>query len=277
MPADSAETTVRARCYLPDEPDAQSLQDDPKARLVHLIRHGEATHQLAAAAAKARGEVCRCDEENSAAGPGENRCPYLNDALIDPPLTEKGRRSVTLEAIECVADVVYVSPMRRSLETALRAFAPNLAAAAGLGASPRAVIQADELLRPRIGAHRQSRRSPRRVLEHQFPAVDFSRVADDEDRFWAPVTEPRAALDARARLFLRRILTGPERRIGIITHFTTLLTWLAPAADPWIIGTNPERPKKDRPYLDPSPRAAEVLVYQPIPPGGLRTFIAVPE
>ncbi len=111
-------------------------------------------------------------------------------------------------------------------------------------------ILALEELRARVGAHMHSRRRPVRVLRERFPAIDFGAVADDEDRLWRPETEPRASLDARAVRFLRFLFARPERSIGVVTHFTLLLTLLQPASDTRCIGRNPERPDDDPAILD---------------------------
>lgn len=197
-----------------------ALDEQRDGKIVFFVRHGEAAHQP-----RAEGRPCRCDE------PGATpamiaACPFLDEALVDAPLTEKGRaqaRAIPAPAV----DVVLTAPMVRTLETATIAFS--------------APIIADEALRSRVSAHRHTRRRSRSELARQFPSVDFSLVTSDADVLWSERTEARPALDARLEQFLEALVARPEPRIAVVSHFTIFLTLFQRPDEEWIVGANPDR------------------------------------
>lgn len=77
----------RVRAYGLDHQHATELMQLPGAKVVHIMRHGQAAQQLKSAAAAKNGCFCRCDEIPQVA---DNPCPYLDDSLIDAELTELG-------------------------------------------------------------------------------------------------------------------------------------------------------------------------------------------
>jgi broad specificity phosphatase PhoE len=102
--------------------------DAQHAQLVHLVRHGEGEHNVACALS---GPSC-----------------YKNEVLRDAPLTAAGRAQARalgerMRATGATAELIYVSPMLRTLQTA-----EILIDAAGMGAAP---VYAFEELREACG------------------------------------------------------------------------------------------------------------------------------
>jgi hypothetical protein len=150
--------------------------------------------------------------------------------------------------------------MARTLESAVLAFPAEVP------------ILALPELRPRVGRHMHSKRSPRASLAERFPRADLSRVRDDVDRTWSPETEPRARLEARAAVFLEYVFAGDARQIAVVTHFTLLLALLLEGDDGYTLGPG-NRPPGAPPILDcrGCPDAEELR--RPMAVGEIRSLI----
>lgn len=233
-------------------------------RVVDFLRHGEAAHQVANAQAAARGGKCRCPELDPA-DPARRLCPYRDPALIDSPLTAKGRDEARGVAVSTGATLVLAAPMTRCLETARLAFDP-------LPPAARPPVLALEELRPRISAHRHSMRAPREELARRFPEVDLAAVPPGPDTAWTEADEPRSRLDARTARFLALMASRPEARIAVVAHFTTLYALFGPAGDTRMLGANPERPPDDPAMLTLEGDPREHPVTRFLAPGEVRSF-----
>lgn len=231
-------------CYGLDDPRAEELLALPHSKIVHFIRHGESRHQLRAASEKRRGNTCRCFEDPPV--PAEqNRCPYFVPELVDSTLSIKGRLQASAHTVDCPAEVVLVSVMTRSLQTATVAFCSTPT----IPPEDKKLI-ALEQLRAKIGRHMHSRRRDLCEIKPEFPGVDFSQVHHDADVLWTPAGESRLSLDLRATEFLKILLARPEKNIAVVTHFTMLLTLFFPPSDTRVVGRNPSRADDGPPMLD---------------------------
>ena len=259
--------SARALCVGADEALGQRwLDDDDDARLVHLLRHGEALHQQRARSEALLGRVCRChDVVSDPAG-----CPYLSDDLIDDPLTDAGRlqaqRALNVDVDVAGVDLVWAAACRRSLQSARLAL-------------PSVRCIAREELRARVGPHRHSWRVRRSQLQREHPEVDFGAVVDDEDalaRAVAVVGEPRAHLHERAVTFVDSLFHQPARRVAVVTHFTLLLALFRAPSDGNVIGAMTGDDDDDVPLLDcrrsADPRALAGLVEV----GACRSLVLLP-
>lgn len=240
------------------DPDAAAWRDDPRVRVLHFLRHGEALHQERNADARARGEHCRCFDPSPPPA-----CPYWSEDLVDAPLTPRGRDQVRGVATDLDVGRVLSSPMRRTLESAQLAFPEG---------TP---IEALPALRPRVGAHRHSRRSPRSQLAALFPRVDLSRVVHEEDHAWSDQSEPRARLEARAAAFLAEALAPGPRVVAVVTHFTLLLALLLAPDDPWMLGPS-ARPAGAPALLDARGCQDPTSLRVPTPVGEVLTLLVRP-
>lgn len=162
-------------------------------KTLHLVRHAQAEHNATCLAA------------------GGDRSIYLSEALVDARLTDRGRSQAevlrgALAIAAAEVDVVLVSPLSRCCETARIAFP----------AGSRFV--ATETCRERNGQHPCDRRRTRTELAKDFPEVDFSALATDEDASWTAERESEAALVARAEAFCAELAARPEARIAVVAH-----------------------------------------------------------
>ena len=257
-------------CYGLDDPRAEELLARPEARVVHFIRHGDSRHQLRAAEQKRKGNTCRCFEDPPVP-PEENRCPYFDTSLVDSTLSIKGRLQASAHTVDCPAEVVLVSVMTRSLQTATVAFCTTPT----LPPLNKKLI-ALEQLRAKIGAHMHSRRRDLSEIKPEFPGVDFSAVSHDADVLWTPGGESRLSLDLRAAEFLSLLMKRPEKNIAVVTHFTMLLALFFPPSDTRVVGRNPSRPDHGPPMLDCSRSQDPVGLSAFVQPGQRRPLILVP-
>ncbi|KAK2075721.1 hypothetical protein QBZ16_001462 [Prototheca wickerhamii] len=150
--------------------------------------------------------------------------------------------------------LVVVSPLMRTLETAAGIFGvadPASAAVAASGAEdmsedgaqpavlmlaqseqasmrvaheqlfvpPGVSFVAHELCRERLGPSHCDQRRPVTQAAACFPGVDFSLIESDEDQLWAPGNvEAEAQVVHRGMKFLQWLVTRPETNIAVVTH-----------------------------------------------------------
>ena len=136
---------------------------------------------------------------------------YENWAWHDARLTDLGKEQSStvapkLTALGHAVDLVLVSPLSRTIQTALLA----------VPGSPPFVV--DERIRERNGKHPCDKRRPRGELEADFPGVDFSSLLAEEDDTWTTTREPWEKLVARAGDFCRALAARKEGNIAIVTH-----------------------------------------------------------
>lgn len=255
------------KCYATYEENAEELLAPPGAKIIHLIRHAEAIHQVKAKAEKKKGNLCRCHEvsgEKPSALKIDN-CPYKDPALIDSSLTENGLTRSRGIAAECGAEVVFTSPMLRSLQTVFAAFPAT-----------EIDVLACEQLRPRISAHMHSQRRSRSSLEARFPGVDFSNVKHDADTLWSTQKESRGSIDLRIEAFLKMLNSRAEKNVAIVTHFSILLGLFNSSMDETFLGENPRRSSTDLSWFDCRDGSHGDELRKWLKPGELRSFLIVP-
>ena len=146
---------------------------------------------------------------------------YKNWAWKDARLTELGREqasSLRPTMLQHRLDVVLVSPLSRAIQT-------------GLLAIPyRQPFVVEDDVRERIGVHQCDMRRSRAEIKADFPEVDVTPLATEEDDKWTTEREPMEDLVARAARVLHKLKSRPETHIGIVTHndFLTALLYESP-------------------------------------------------
>jgi broad specificity phosphatase PhoE len=170
----------------------------PLSKIVHFVRHAEGEHNVV-------GEV---DNEE-----------YKREDLEDAVLSNHGLNQCEELYQRCLqggsvddAELLIVSPMRRTLQTAQHSF-PHL-----IGKIPWI---AHEMAREQTGIHPCDRRRPISELREEFKMVNFDLVEDELDPLYFLHTESREPdhnVSARGLKLFEWLGSRPERVIIVVTH-----------------------------------------------------------
>lgn len=183
-------------------------------KVVHFIRHGEGTHNVA-----------QREHRSDPTWDGASE-PYTLDTdpawrYLDAELNEKGRGQAAALQERTAAlspELLVVSPMRRATQTALAAFDAHVR---------RGALRplAQELCHERAGKHTCDKRLPRAELAALYPSVDYSLLQDEDDPYWGDgrTRESVPDLAARAGQFVSWLMARPERRVAVACHSAILL------------------------------------------------------
>jgi broad specificity phosphatase PhoE len=155
--------------------------DTSTSGFVHIIRHGEALHNVD------RASSCR-----------------------DPPLTEAGHNATQTIQFSLSPDLILISPMTRTIQTAMNIF-PFLRAQSPFPTS----VQIWPDLRETHDA-RCNKGHSRAEMQAKFPQLDFAECHEEWD--YAPHSIEDATERAervRARL---KALSGSCKNIAVVTH-----------------------------------------------------------
>ena len=168
-------------------------------------------------------------------------CPYMDSRLTDAALTEAGRKQAQgarLQRDGGWPTVVFTSTLQRALETAVIAFGPGPEREGKGDPKPEPRFVALDELREQSGVHYCDRRRPLAEIKKQFPNVDISRVADEEDTLWHDeIRETKLHLAKRGLAVLKMAAAEPAADVAIVTHSSFLLTLFAVVLD---VSASPE-------------------------------------
>jgi broad specificity phosphatase PhoE len=222
---------------VPDSGFSLFLAD--QTRKVHFIRHAEGYHN--AETEKTGSNYCLLKPEGKAASEhplydsrltpkGVDQARSLRKILAHRP---SGGRSFT------AFDLVVVSPLTRTCETALHVFGhprkPGLPAflcdgeapfgspeyEAGVKVpAPRFLVR--EECRERFGHYVCDGRRSIDEIRGEFPDFDFSEVATNKDNYYTDERESDEDCCARAVQFLEWLNSRPEKCIAVVTHSSFL-------------------------------------------------------
>lgn len=189
--------------------NATQVPIDANYKICHFVRHAQGTHNVA-------GEL--------------NPLGYLLEEHEDAVLTELGVSQciVLNESIKTKlknAQVLLVSPMRRTIETAYHSF-PHL-----IG---KIDWIAHEDLREQSGFHPCDRRRTISEYKKTYPFVDYSLIASDTDPLYPiynTVREPEVEVMKRIDKFMVWLSTREEKELIIVTHSAYLRTLLGSLDD----------------------------------------------
>lgn len=204
-----------------------SLQ--PSSKVVHLIRHGQAFHNVAGAVDREAFKSYEYEDANLTAI-GWQQAHALSEPL----------RLLNVE-------LVVVSPLKRTLETAAGIFGihhggggavPLLMQAQedmegkrtshpSVHAPDKPAIMALELCREIMGVNPCDKRSTRSFYAAHFPSIPMDAIETEEDTWWTPDhRETPEELAARGGRFLAWLCQRPERVIAVVSHSSFLRTTL---------------------------------------------------
>ncbi|KMZ56386.1 Phosphoglycerate mutase-like protein [Zostera marina] len=184
-------------------------------KTLHLVRHGQGTHNIV--------DVEELDE-------------FHFDAYLTPQgwqQVDDLRRHVRSSGLFKKVDLVIVSPLLRTLQTAVGVFGGDSYTdgiplmVENVGSSDHPAISclncppflALEKCREIISAYPCDKR--RSVSEYRklFPAIDFSMIENNDDILWDGVKiETNEELASRGVDFLNWLWSRKEKEIAIVTH-----------------------------------------------------------
>ncbi|CAG7868462.1 unnamed protein product [Brassica rapa] len=188
--------------------DTRFLYPLESCKIIHLLRHGQAEHNVEAE---------------------KDRNALLSPHLFDAPLTDHGhqqvenlRERVVSSGLLKRVELVVTSPLLRTMQTAVGVFGnednqPNMI--------NKPSILALEVARDRNGVRPPDMR--RNVSEYQtiFPTIDFSQayiffhIESEEDNLWRPdVRESEEEILARGLEFMKWLWKRPEKEVAVVSH-----------------------------------------------------------
>ena len=164
-------------------------------KTVHFLRHAQGWHNVAGLEDPVNG--------------------YLRDDLVDAELSTLGiEQCASFATSKVITDVelVVVSPMRRTLQTASQCF-PHC-----IDSIP---FVAHECIRETTGLHPCDLRLPIDVHKGTHKHVSFDHINDNEDPYYYKYTkcrEPKEHVSSRAKEFFKWLHCRPEQEIAVVTH-----------------------------------------------------------
>ena len=161
-------------------------------KTLYFIRHAQAEHNVA------------LEKHNN------NKDILIENKYFDSKLSKRGREQrrqlLNKDEIKEV-DIIFVSPLTRTLETA--EILCNL----------KKPIVALELVRERLGVRPCDKRRSITEQKERFIKIDFSLCEDDEDKLWKlNHRETEEELKQRIINFLEWVKKTEYKKIAIITH-----------------------------------------------------------
>lgn len=209
-----------------------------RTKKIHFIRHAEGYHNVKTAETGSntclhRGDVAAKDHplwDARLTPKGIQQAQELREYLAHRP---SGGRSFT------AFDLVVVSPLTRTLETAKHIFGrprtPGMPAFLDPGKAPENTeehamghrvpaprILVREECRERWGEYVCDGRRNMSEIVKEFPGFDFSEVEYDEDMFYEDERESDPHCWDRAVTFLEWLNKRPEKCIAVVTHSSFL-------------------------------------------------------
>ena len=162
-------------------------------KYLYAVRHGEATHNVLF---KEVGMMTFFDEN------------YYDTELTDKGFNQAqdlGNKWVDKDKM----DLVIVSPLSRTLQTAVNIFKNTKVK----------IIALDCLKEYPQGLHTCNRRKTKKELIKLFPTIDFSYLDSNEDLMWSDIdTEPIEELLRRINKMYDFIENTPHKNIALVGH-----------------------------------------------------------
>lgn len=161
-------------------------------KTIYFIRHGQAMHNP---------DVDKFGKDI-----------LTNEKYFDANLTEEGFSqcdSIKSKVLKINPDVVFVSPLTRTLQTANNLFSNTKIPIMGL-----------EMIRERFGMRPCDKRSGLPELQKRFKNIDFETYcySGDNDPVWTTKRETEYEIEMRIKKFLKWAKERPEKTIVIVTH-----------------------------------------------------------
>ena len=146
----------------------------------------------------------------------------------DTPLTAEGVKQSQLlgESYFTLGnnniDLIIVSPLLRTLQTATNIFCKNLE-----DVPPCPMVALDCVMEYPQGLDKCNHRKSILELKYCFPKIDFSKIEYDEDPVWRKYEiEPIEELEKRIQKMIEFIKSRPEKNIALVSHASYLGQYL---------------------------------------------------
>ena len=207
--------------------DSHGNADDATicTKIIHFQRHGQGYHNLICDMWREAGRPIDFDS------PDPELNPVTRTEMVDPPLTELGRKQCTAVREECSKlspEVVIVSPLLRCIQTAKLSFRDH----ADTTATPWV---SHEGCREELGLLTGNKRRPISEICEDYPEIDFAAIEHDEDELWDAYGERRETLleksDRIYDFLTSYVMERPESEIAIVSHSAYLFTLLNAVMD----------------------------------------------
>jgi broad specificity phosphatase PhoE len=173
-----------------------------RSKIIHLVRHGQALHNVRAEPARAAG--CSFEEFLQL---------MREDDAVDASLTSEGIRQakqVSELSKTLTPELCVVSPLSRAIDTSLIVFGHNV---------PYVCL---ESLRERNGMLLNGQRLMKEDLTSKYPNINFENIKPGKDISWyhfgSDALETPEACSLRAYDSLLWVLDRPETEIAITAH-----------------------------------------------------------
>ena len=207
--------------------DEKNHKDDETigTKIIHFQRHGQGYHNLICDMWREAGRPIDFDS------PDPELNPVTRKEMVDPPLTELGRRqciSVREGCNKLSPEVIIVSPLLRCIQTAKLSFR---------GHADTAVTPwlSHEGCREELGLLTGNKRRPISEIRDDYPEIDFGAIEHDEDELWDAYGDRRETLleksDRIYDFLTSYVLQRPESEIAIVSHSAYLFTLLNAVMD----------------------------------------------
>ena len=210
----------------PDTVDSDSEDDTTICtKIIHFQRHRQGYHNLICDMWREAGRPIDFDS------PDPELNPVTRTEMVDPPLTELGRRqcsSVREECSKLSPEIVIVSPLLRCIQTAKLSFRDH----ADTTVTPWV---SHEGCREELGLLTGNKRRPISAIRDDYPEIDFAAIEHDEDELWDAYGDRRETLlekSDRIYDFLTSfVMQRPESEIAVVSHSAYLFSLLNAVMD----------------------------------------------
>ena len=139
---------------------------------------------------------------------------YVDTPLVDEGICQAEKLGLKWEEINNI-DIVFVSPLTRTIETALNVFKNTNVK----------IVAMEEIIEYSQGEEYCNLRKNKSVLQKEYPRIDFS--LEETPKYWnTDRLETFEELNKRDNVFLKFLLNRNEKKIAIVSHSTYLKQFL---------------------------------------------------
>lgn len=190
-----------------------AVADKKVVKTVHFVRHAQGFHNVAGAEDPIFGYFDKKHTDAKLTDLGYTQCKQLANKVTSTSFDKHEIHK---------AQILFVSPMHRTLQTATHCF-PHLIVHEKRTKIPFVAV---ENIREQSGLHPCDNRFNIDVHQQHYQHVDFRLIDSNEDPIFKLyfLREPRAKVAERAHDFLHFLKSTPESNMIVVTHSAFLRT-----------------------------------------------------